>query len=168
MPAPQGRARRLVVHVAFIGMGANLGHREATIRAALDRLRQAPGVAAVTSSSLHETAAVGGPAGQPPYLNGAARIETTLEPEPLLDLLLNIERMLGRVRREKWGPRIIDLDLLLFDDRVIDTPRLTVPHPRLHERRFVLEPLAEVAGEVRHPVLNQTIPELLARLPGAG
>ncbi|MEO5576536.1 MAG: 2-amino-4-hydroxy-6-hydroxymethyldihydropteridine diphosphokinase [Gaiellaceae bacterium] len=130
---------------ACVGLGANLGDREATIRAALAAL---PGVVAV--SELRETDPVG-VVDQPPFLNGAAVLETELSPRELLDTLLAIERELGRERREhdlmRWGPRTIDLDLLLYGDETIDEPGLTVPHPRLHERRFALEPLLELDPE---------------------
>lgn len=130
---------------ACVGLGANLGDREATIRAALAAL---PGVVAV--SELRETDPVG-VVDQPPFLNGAAVLETELSPRELLDTLLAIERELGRDRREhdlmRWGPRTIDLDLLLYGDETIDEPGLTVPHPRLHERRFALEPLLELDPE---------------------
>ena len=124
--------------VAYVGLGSNLGDREATIRAAIAAL---PGVVAV--SALRETDPVG-VVDQPRFLNGAARLETDLSARQLLDALLAIERELGRERRERWGPRTIDLDLLLYGDTAVDEPGLTVPHPRLHERRFVLEPLAEL------------------------
>ena len=117
--------------VAYVGLGANLGDREATIRAAIAAL---PGVVAV--SALRETDPVG-VVDQPRFLNGAARLETDLSARELLDALLAIERELGRERRERWGPRTIDLDLLLYGDTTVDEPGLTVPHPRLHERRFV-------------------------------
>ena len=123
---------------AYVGVGANLGDREATIRAALGAL---PGVVGV--SELRETEPVG-VVDQPPFLNGAVALETELGPRQLLETLLAIERDLGRERRERWGPRTIDLDLLLYGDETIDEPGLTVPHPRLHERRFALEPLLDL------------------------
>ena len=130
---------------AYIGLGSNLGDREATIEAAIAAL---PGVVAV--SRLRETAPVG-VLDQPPFLNGAAALATTLTPSELLGKLLAIERELGRERRERWGPRTIDLDLLLYGDAEVDEPGLTVPHPRLHERRFVLEPLHELDPELVVP-----------------
>jgi 2-amino-4-hydroxy-6-hydroxymethyldihydropteridine diphosphokinase len=130
---------------AFVGLGANLGDREGTIRAALAALGAEDGVEVVAVSTLRETEPVGvGP--QPVFLNGAAELETTLSARELLDLLLETERRFGRVRVPgEHGPRTLDLDLLLYGDEVIEEPGLTVPHPRLHERRFVLEPLAELA-----------------------
>lgn len=148
--------------VVFIGLGSNLGDRAALLSGAVERLRATPGIGSVTLSRVHETEPVGGPSGQGRYLNAVAQVETTLEPHALLAELRRIETGAGRERRERWGPRTLDLDLLLYDDRVIDSPDLTVPHPRLHERRFVLEPLAELAPELVHPVLRRTITELLA------
>jgi 2-amino-4-hydroxy-6-hydroxymethyldihydropteridine diphosphokinase len=130
---------------AYVGLGANLGDREATIRAALDAL---PGVVAV--SRLRETDPVG-VVDQPRFLNGVAALETDLSARELLETLLEVERELGRERRERWGPRTIDLDLLLYGEETIDEPGLTVPHPRLHERRFALEPLAELAPNALIP-----------------
>jgi 2-amino-4-hydroxy-6-hydroxymethyldihydropteridine diphosphokinase len=130
---------------AYVGVGANLGDREATIRAAIDAL---PDV--VAASSLRETDPVG-VVEQPRFLNGAVLLETELAPRALLDRLLDIERRLGRERRERWGPRTIDLDLLLYGDGMVEEPGLTVPHPRLHERRFALEPLAELDPELVVP-----------------
>ena len=146
----------------YIGLGSNLGDREATIRAAVDRLRAHPQIKVTAESSLIETAPVGGPAGQPTFLNGAAALETDLEPDALLDVLKGIERDLGRRPRTRWGPREIDLDLLLFEDRVIETARLTVPHPLMAQRRFVLAPLSEIAPDARDPVTGRTVREMLA------
>ena len=130
---------------AFIGLGANLGDRAATIRAALDALADEDGIDVVAVSTLRETEPVGVGA-QPFFLNGAAELETTLSARELLDRLLVTEQRFGRVRVPgEHGPRTLDLDLLLYGDEVIDEPGLTVPHPRLHERLFVLEPLTELA-----------------------
>jgi len=129
---------------AFVGLGSNLGDREGTIRAALDALGAEEGIEVVAVSTLRETEPVGvGP--QPLFLNGAAELETTLGARELLDRLLETERRFGRERIPgEHGPRTLDLDLLLYGDERIDEPGLTVPHPRLHERTFVLEPLAEL------------------------
>ena len=142
---------------AYVGLGSNLGDREATIRAALAAL---PGVVAV--STLRETEPVG-VTEQPAFLNGAAAVETELTPRELLETLLAIERALGRERRERWGPRTIDLDLLLYGAETVDEPGLMVPHPHLHERRFALEPLAELDPELELPGRGR-IGDLLAEL----
>jgi 2-amino-4-hydroxy-6-hydroxymethyldihydropteridine diphosphokinase len=132
---------------AYVGLGSNLGDREATIRAALDALAEEGGIEVVAVSSLRDTEPVGVGA-QPHFLNGAAELETTLSARELLDRLLEAERRFGRIRVPgEHGPRTIDLDLLLYGDETIDEPGLTIPHPRLHERPFVLEPLAELAAE---------------------
>jgi 2-amino-4-hydroxy-6-hydroxymethyldihydropteridine diphosphokinase len=128
---------------AYIGLGSNLGDREQTIEEAVGLLRAHPDVEVVSTSTLRETEPWG-PVAQPRFLNGAVAVETTLEPRALLGVLLEVERRLGRVREERWGPRTIDLDLLLYGDAVVDEPGLTVPHPHLHERAFVLEPLHEL------------------------
>ena len=114
-------------------------------------------------ASLYETQAVGGPPDQPPYLNSALRLTTSLTPDDLLRAALAVETSLGRSRRVRWESRVIDIDLLLFDDLVSDEPGLTLPHPRLHLRRFVLEPLSEIAGDVIHPRLNESISALAAK-----
>jgi 2-amino-4-hydroxy-6-hydroxymethyldihydropteridine diphosphokinase len=142
---------------AYVGVGANLGDREATIRAAIDAL---PGVVGV--SELRETDPVG-VVDQPGFLNGAIELETKLGARELLETLLAIERELGRERRERWGPRTIDLDLLLYGEETFDEPGLTVPHPRLHERRFALEPLADLHPGLEIPGRGR-VEDLLAGL----
>jgi 2-amino-4-hydroxy-6-hydroxymethyldihydropteridine diphosphokinase len=145
------------VTLAYVGLGSNLGDREATIRRAIAAL---PGVLAV--SELRETDPVGVTA-QPAFLNGAIALETELSPRELLETLLAVERQLGRERRERWGPRTIDLDVLLYGGETVDEPGLTVPHPRLHERRFALEPLAELDPELVVPGRGR-VSDLLAEL----
>jgi 2-amino-4-hydroxy-6-hydroxymethyldihydropteridine diphosphokinase len=148
---------------AYVGLGANLGARERTLRRALELLVQAPGVEVVAVSSFRETDPVG-VIDQPRFVNAAAALETDLTPRELLDLLLETERALGRVRgAERFGPRSVDLDLLLYGDETLDEPGLIVPHPRLHERRFVLEPLAELDPELRVPGRGP-VSDLLAEL----
>jgi 2-amino-4-hydroxy-6-hydroxymethyldihydropteridine diphosphokinase len=156
------------VPIAAIGLGANLpsaaGAPGETITAAIDRLA---GFGHVTArSGLYRTAPVGY-IDQPAFVNAAVLLETELAPLPLLDALLGIERSFGRDRAAgpPKGPRTLDLDLLLYEDLVLDDSALTLPHPAMHERRFVLAPLAEIAPEWRHPRLGQTISELLADLP---
>jgi 2-amino-4-hydroxy-6-hydroxymethyldihydropteridine diphosphokinase len=142
---------------AYVGVGANLGDRAATIEAAVAAL---PGVVAV--SELRETDPVG-VVDQPRFLNGAAALDTTLSARELLDVLLAIERDLGRERRVRWGPRTIDLDLLLYGGETIEEPGLTVPHPRLHERRFALEPLLDLDPELAIPGRGR-VADVLAEL----
>jgi len=130
---------------AYVGLGANLGDREGTIRAAVAALGEEEGIEVVAVSTLRDTEPVG-VGEQPRYLNGVAALETTLPARRLLERLLEVEQRFGRVRVPgEHGPRTLDLDLLLYGDEAIDEPELHVPHPRLHERRFVLEPLAELA-----------------------
>ena len=148
--------------LAYVGIGANLGPREETLRRAVDLLGRADGVEVVGVSELRETDPVG-VIDQPLFLNGAVAIETMLPARALLDLLLKIERSLGRVRGERWGPRIVDLDLLVYENGVVDEPGLHVPHPRLHERRFALEPLADLNPELEIPGRG-TVSALLAAL----
>jgi 2-amino-4-hydroxy-6-hydroxymethyldihydropteridine diphosphokinase len=129
---------------AYVGLGANLGDRAAALRGALDELAGEPGVEVLAVSAVRETDPVG-IVEQPPFLNAAAAVETSLSPRELLDRLLGVEHRLGRTRTgPRFGPREIDLDLLLYGDELVDEPGLTVPHPRLHERLFALEPLAEL------------------------
>ncbi len=148
--------------VAYVGLGSNLGDRRAMLDGAVAELGNTPGVRVLRASSSHETDPVGPP--QPRYLNAVAEVETSLAPRALLDRLLAVETRFGRVRGERWGPRTIDLDLLLHGGLVIDEPGLSVPHPRMTERAFVLAPLCELVPEGRHPVLGRTFRQLLADL----
>lgn len=148
--------------LALVALGSNLGDRRANLGAALAWLAALPETQLVASSSFLETDPVGGPP-QGLFLNAAATLRTHLSPRELLTEMLGIEQAMGRIRRERWGPRILDLDLLGYGDLVLDEPDLTLPHPHLHERLFVLEPLVEVAPEWVHPVLKKAVRELLRR-----
>lgn len=155
--------------IAYIALGSNLGDRKENLDRAVEMLRSQAGICVDKVSAYYETEPVGGPPGQGKYLNGAAELRTTLGPRALLDVLMQLEKDLGRVRQERDGPRTLDLDLLLYDNCWIDEPGLTIPHPRMHERRFVLEPLAELAPNAIHTVLGRTVRELLAnRTPPPG
>ena len=154
--------------IAYLGLGANLGDREKNIRSALEALAATEGVWIGRVSSLLENPAVGGPADSPPFLNAAAEIKTTLGSHALLHRTLEIEKSLGRVRVQKWEPRTIDIDILLFGDQIISSQELVVPHPLMHERRFVLGPLAEIAPGAVHPVLQMTIGGLWENLGRGG
>ena len=149
---------------AYIGLGTNMGKRREIIHRALALLEELDGITVVKVSSLIETAPLGGPAGQSDYLNGVAEILCRTPAEKLLEMLLSVEDRLGRIRREKWGPRTIDLDILLFGDETIDTPDLQVPHRLMHTRKFVMIPITEIAPEVVHPQLGQTMQEILRAL----
>ncbi|MCK4660630.1 MAG: 2-amino-4-hydroxy-6-hydroxymethyldihydropteridine diphosphokinase [Phycisphaerae bacterium] len=152
-------------HDAYLALGANLGDRLHTMVAAADRIDQIPETRVVAYSNLYETKPVGGPPGQPAYLNAVVRIETRRRPHDLLGHCLRIEAELGRRRNVPNSPRTIDIDVLLYDDVVLETSTLIVPHPRLHLRGFVLCPLMDLAPQLLHPALRATICELLARLP---
>lgn len=148
----------------FLGVGSNEGDRLAYISRAIRLMGAIPGVRVAQLATITETAPIGGPP-QDPFLNTVVELDTTVAPRELLAALHAIEHQLGRRRTtQRWGPRPIDLDLLLYDEQVVQDPLLCIPHPRMHERRFVLEPLAQLAPEVMHPVLQQSIAELLERV----
>ena len=145
--------------IAYIGLGANLGDCRASLHQALRELAILPTIKIVSVSSLYETAPVG-VTDQPNFFNQAAAVETSLSPQTLLQALLHIENQMGRTRTLRWGPRVIDLDLLLYGDAQITLPVLTVPHPRLRERGFVMIPLAEIAPELALPGDGKTVAEI--------
>ncbi len=147
--------------VAYLGLGSNLGDRRATLDVAVRRLRAEPGLRVLAVSGYYETTPVDCPPGSGDYLNAAAAVETDRDPHELLKFLQHVEQRFGRVRTGVNSPRTLDLDFLLFGDRVIDTPDLVVPHPRLHERLFVLVPLVEIAAHTIHPVLQKPTSALL-------
>ncbi len=149
---------------AYVALGSNLGDREKNLRDALNMIGSEPGLRVTAISSFLDNPAVGGPADSPAFLNAVAELDSGYPPHHLLCQLLEIERAMGRVRGEKWGPRIIDLDLLLFSEAIISIADMTIPHPRLHERRFVLEPLAEIAPDLIVPGLDRTVRQLLEEL----
>ena len=148
---------------AWIALGGNLGDVESTIAQALERLNHTPGIERISSSTVHRTVPVGENAGIP-FGNAVAHLATVLDPLALLDRLQEIETQLGRVRTMRWGPRTLDLDLLLYGDEVIDQPKLQVPHPACWYRRFVLDPWVEIGADVVHPTKLQTIARLRDRL----
>jgi 2-amino-4-hydroxy-6-hydroxymethyldihydropteridine diphosphokinase len=150
--------------IAYVAIGSNLGDRAANIRDAVE-LMQSQLVSVTSVSELLDNPADGGPPGSPNFLNAVVRVFTILRPRDLLNRLLQIETSMGRIRRKRWEPRIIDLDLLFCDDLTIDEPGLTIPHPRMHERRYVLLPLAQLAPDFVHPKLGKTIQTLLDELP---
>ena len=153
--------KRETRNVVYLSLGSNLGNREENLREAISRLGAFGNVTAV--SSFYETEPVDF-LDQPWFLNCVVLLETEFPPQTLLQRVLEIERGMGRERVQPKGPRLIDIDILLFGDQIIHEPGLTIPHPALHERRFVLEPLAEIAPRVVHPVLKKTAQELLADL----
>jgi 2-amino-4-hydroxy-6-hydroxymethyldihydropteridine diphosphokinase len=151
--------------VAYIALGSNAGDRSTMIDSAMSALRETPGVEIRKVSPIIETEPMG-PIEQGPYLNAVVEVATTLPPRSLLDRCLAIEQNLGRdrTRAPRWGPRTIDLDLLLYGDQIIDEPGLHIPHPRMQERSFVLEPLAAIAPQLVHPVLVRSVECLLREL----
>ena len=149
---------------AFIGIGSNIGSSGENCIEAINLLHAPPEIEVVNKSSLYESEPVG-IVGQSWFINAAVEIATTLKPEKLLKKLLKIEKMMGRERREKWGPRIIDLDLLIYEDHSCNSEFIKLPHPELPNRRFVLIPLSEFAGNHIHPVIGKTIQQLLQETP---
>lgn len=149
---------------AYLALGANLGDRLATFRQARAALDEHAEIEVTGASAIFETEPVGGPAGQGAYLNAVLQVATTLAPQALLAACQEIELHFGRRREEHWGPRTLDIDLLLYGEAICGGPEIILPHPRLHLRRFVLAPLLELASDLRHPLLGQTIRELHAVL----
>ena len=156
------RETNQVAETAYLSLGSNLGDRAANLRAAVAQLNVAGRLLAV--SAFYETQPVDVP-DQPWFLNCVAAIETDMTPRELLQLALHVEAAMGRIRMREKGARKIDIDIVLFGDWVVDEPGLKIPHPAMHQRRFVLEPLVEIAPEARHPELGKTARELLAALP---
>jgi 2-amino-4-hydroxy-6-hydroxymethyldihydropteridine diphosphokinase len=148
----------------LIALGSNLGDRTAMLDGALEEFARLKGVSLENQSAWQLTLPVGGRSGQREFLNGAALIETPVEPLDLLATLQQVENRFGRVRGERWGNRTLDVDLLLYGESVIDLPQLTVPHPRMSFRRFVLDPAVEIAGEMLHPTIGWTLGQLLDHL----
>jgi 2-amino-4-hydroxy-6-hydroxymethyldihydropteridine diphosphokinase len=151
---------------AAIALGSNLGDSLATLQGAIEILDYTPGITVKSHSSWYQTAPVGPP--QPDYINACAILEIDLEPQQLLEKLLEIEIKFGRQRREKWGPRTLDLDLLLYDHLILENSQLVLPHPRMTERAFVLVPLAEIAPNWVHPGSGIAITELLNSVECSG
>lgn len=149
---------------AYLALGANVGDREANLRLAVQKLGETPGVEVIAASKFIENPAEGMGDDAPPFLNAVVKVQTTLGSHALLRRILEIEKEMGRQRKDRWEPREIDLDLLLYGNQIISSQELIVPHPLMHERRFVLEPLAEIAATVVHPTLQMTIEGLLESL----
>jgi 2-amino-4-hydroxy-6-hydroxymethyldihydropteridine diphosphokinase len=142
-----------------IALGSNIGDSHTILLGAIDAIAQTPGIRLISQSSLYRTKAVGPP--QPDYLNGCVLLQVEMIPELLLEVLLKIENKFGRLRGERWGARTLDLDILLYSDQIIETPKLQIPHPRMRERAFVLVPLVEIAPDWVDPVSGLTIKELI-------
>ena len=153
-----------MTHKALIGIGSNLGSPAENCKSAISLLCESDSISLLKQSALYQSEPIG-KKNQPWFVNAAIEIQTTLSPESLLKTLLNIEQQMGRTRSEKWGPRIIDLDILDYEGRIINSKPLTLPHPEMLNRRFVLEPLSEISSSVIHPVKKKSIQSLLNELP---
>ena len=151
------------MHVAYIGFGSNIGDRLAYIQSAIHALSKTEGITLQRISSVYKTDPIGYET-QAQFLNGAAAIQTHLPPLSLLHILKDIETTIGRQHRIRWGPREIDLDILIYGDMCLQTEKLVIPHPEMHRRRFVLAPLAEIAPDLVHPIFQETVQTLLERL----
>jgi 2-amino-4-hydroxy-6-hydroxymethyldihydropteridine diphosphokinase len=151
----------------LIGCGSNQGRSRQYLDDARELLRAMPGIALVAASRPRETRPIGGPPGQPAFLNGAFLLETDFSPDDVLGVIAAVENTLHRERTDRWGPRTIDLDLLLYDDAVLDRPELTIPHPRMSTRRFVLEPCVEIAPDFLHPLAGCSVRDLLDAISAA-
>jgi 2-amino-4-hydroxy-6-hydroxymethyldihydropteridine diphosphokinase len=147
-------------HTAYVGLGSNIGDKYANLALAIDKMRLIPDTRVVEQSADYLTAPVG-PQDQPQFANSVVKITTERSPRELLDALKAIERAMGRANTGRWGPRVIDLDILLYDNAVIEEEDLKIPHPEMPRREFVLEPLCEIAPEAYHPVLKKTVREML-------
>lgn len=166
LPRAAGLWQNPGMPLAWIGLGSNLGDRAAALEAAFASMARIPGVSDAVLSPVYETEPLGPP--QPSYLNACARLRVEgMTPQALLQALQEEELRQGRLRAERWGPRTLDLDLLLWDDLVSESPGLSLPHPRLHQRAFVLRPLSDLDPLLRHPVLGRTVVELLDSLEHA-
>ena len=152
--------------VVAIALGSNLGNSYRILTEAIVFLHESPHIQVLQHSQFYRTVPIGPP--QPDYLNACAILRVNISPFALLTQLLVIERHFGRVRRERWGPRLLDLDLIFYDQLILNTPQLQIPHPRLTERAFVLVPLAEIAGQWRDPITGKSIQELVERIDRSG
>jgi 2-amino-4-hydroxy-6-hydroxymethyldihydropteridine diphosphokinase len=152
-----------IAHQVYIGIGSNLGSPRKNCEDAINAIKELPEIVLKASSSFYKTEPLG-IEDQNWFINSTILIETSLEPSKLLDCLLAIEEKMGRIRKKKWGPRVIDLDILFYDNLILDRPKLKIPHPELTHRRFVLAPLAEIAKDFIHPQENKSVGILLKEL----
>ncbi|WP_225977369.1 2-amino-4-hydroxy-6-hydroxymethyldihydropteridine diphosphokinase [Nostoc sp. CENA543] len=152
----------MLVHKSAIALGSNIGDSLTNLAAAIAELATIAGIELIAQSSWYRTKAVGPP--QPDYINGCIILQVTMTPQQLIATLLATEQKFGRVRQERWGPRSLDLDILLYDDLIINAPNLQIPHPRMHERAFVLVPLTEIAPDWLEPVSGLTVAELVKKV----